>query len=925
MTRPRAALALLVLPGLGLAAAWLLRGSAAETVAPSAATEVPGASGPRSGAPPARPGASRSVAGRVTRQGRPLAGALVRLASVSLSGALPDASAHSRDDGRFDLGRHAPGEYLVTAEAAGLAPAFALVRLDDPRAAPDPSRLELALGDCVHGVEGTVLDAGGGAVTEARVVFLVAHTPRGWSVPTDAGGRYRLCLPLAASGRLRAEADGYGAEVLDLVAPLPTSIRRDFRLSPEAVVSGRVVDPHGAPLGGAIVLLGLGGQAPRAVADADGRFRLAGLPGGRHSLGALGLIVQPPQEIVLRPGQLLEGVVIVARQAARLSGEVRRQGAPVAGARVIAQTQNGGDWMRVFSQDDGRFRVDGLELGSTVVLDVEGEQLASQPRLEIARAEVTGIVLALSAVRLVRGRVTLAGSGIEATMQAIGPAATRSVRSGLDGTFELSLPPGQYHLGAEAEGAEVGAVPLDVPPEAEIAPVELALASTGSLTGVLVDQRGAPIAGVWIGAADERAGSGRATTGLDGAFVITGLAPGAYGLSAEVPALDIPLPLLRIEPEPPVQLVPGALHRTGLRLVARHEGHVIAGRVEAAGGEPVADASVMMGRGPHGEPRASPDAPSATTGLDGRFELRGVPAGRFDLSVHSPDGERVVVRAVEAGRRDLVVRLGGRGAIAGRLIGFQSSPARLGATRICPAGLRDEDAAGDCGRELRGTVTGDRFHIESVPVGRYRVAALGEVEQAARELEVESGAATEVTLQSSGVGAVRVRTLDFVSGAALPAVACSLSRDRGRRDYVTDAAGSVDIAPVAAGGVSIQCGGSGRLSSGRADLELAPGGHADAEVLLVQRPGGPRARIGALFAGSPGLRASEVDPGGPAARGGLLVGDIVVAVDGRRIARLESNAAYGLLLERPAGSTVRLVVDRDGSERPLEIVLSRNP
>ena len=859
------------------------------------------------------------MAGRVTHAGLPAARARVRLQSVT--GALPDASAESREDGRFDLGRHAPGEYVVTAESAGLAPAFELLRLDDPRAVPDPSQLELALSDCTHHVVGTVRDAGGGVISAAHVSLLIAHTPRGFAAIADAEGRFRLCLPPGAgAGRLRAEAEGYGAQSLDLVAPLPASSQRDFRLSPEAVVSGHVVAPDGAPLGGAIVVVGLGSQAPRAEADAEGGFRLAGLAGGRHALGVEGLVVQPPQEIVLRPGQVQDGIVLVAHHAARLSGEVRRQDTPVAGARIIAQVARG-DWQRVFSQEDGRFQVDGLELGSTVVLEVEGEHLASPPRLEISSPEVTGVVLTLSAVRAVRGRVTLAGAPAQADVQAIGPAATRSVRTGPGGVFELPLPPGTYHLGAEGTGGEVSHVPVEVPAAGEIAPVELALVPTGSLAGVLFDQRGSPIAGMWVSASDGET-SRRATTGLDGAFSVTGLPAGAYTLSAHVPALDVELPLVRSEPESPVRLSPGALHRTGLRVFARHEGHAIAGRVEGASGEPVADASVMMGRGPHGEPYPSADAPSAITGLDGRFELASVPAGSFDLSVRSPDGERVTVRGVEAGRRDVVVRLSGRGTIAGRLVGFASSPARLGAVRICAEHARDERGATDCGHELRGALTGDRFRIESVPVGRYSVVALGEVERAGAEVDVAAGATAEVVLASSGVGAVRVRTVDFLSGNALPSVACWISRERGSTELVTDEHGTVDVTPVAAGAVTIQCGGSGRLSSGRAEVELSPGGHADAEILLLVRPGGPRARIGALFGGSPGLRASEVEAGGPAARGGLVVGDIVVAIDGRRIARLDSNAAYGLLLERPAGSTVRLVVDRDGSERALEIVLA---
>ena len=72
-----------------------------------------------------------------------------------------------------------------------------------------------------------------------------------------------------------------------------------------------------------------------------------------------------------------------------------------------------------------------------------------------------------------------------------------------------------------------------------------------------------------------------------------------------------------------------------------------------------------------------------------------------------------------------------------------------------------------------------------------------------------------------------------------------------------------------------------------------------------------------------GIKIAGVDRGGPAARGGLLPGDIVVAVNGEHL-----DSARGLIrtiAALPPGTTVRLTVLRQGRDVEVPVTVGRRP
>lgn len=94
------------------------------------------------------------------------------------------------------------------------------------------------------------------------------------------------------------------------------------------------------------------------------------------------------------------------------------------------------------------------------------------------------------------------------------------------------------------------------------------------------------------------------------------------------------------------------------------------------------------------------------------------------------------------------------------------------------------------------------------------------------------------------------------------------------------------------------------------------------EVLRL-RTGSPRramlgVNLGGAEPGTAGVRVTSVSPGGPAAEAGVLPGDVIVAVDGRKVE--EARDLTRRMREVEAGQKVALGVRRDGQEREIVVV-----
>lgn len=195
-------------------------------------------------------------------------------------------------------------------------------------------------------------------------------------------------------------------------------------------------------------------------------------------------------------------------------------------------------------------------------------------------------------------------------------------------------------------------------------------------------------------------------------------------------------------------------------------------------------------------------------------------------------------------------------------------------------------------------------------------------------VEVRPGATTTLTLTAKGHGVIEGvvrdwKTREPVAGAACRAV-MSMGGQQGATNWSmetaakSDATGRVVVDPAPAGVVTVICEVAGR-SSPAAEVSLARGGRASVELDSV--------RITVATTGTLGVdfhwmtvppRLFTVEPDSPAARAGLVHGNLVVAVDGVPVTGLNGPGVGFRLLDHPIGTKVKLTVERGDQRKTAE-------
>jgi protocatechuate 3,4-dioxygenase beta subunit len=371
-----------------------------------------------------------SLPGRVEDEaGAPVAGAIVTTGSdPSFSGAWtgprkPQSRATSGADGEFVLrGLSATARYVVTAKRQGYASRELLV--SDPAESARAGGLVLTL-DRGTRAFGRVLDRDGLAVAGAEISLAREETADSWfwrqrfsaeedgfSFATSSNGDGDFAFAQLPAGRfvLTARAPGFAPKtVLGLVvaaagdAPGDATDLGSLILDPGVTLNGRVVDPDGAPVAGALLQARAAqgtmfsrqqSEDPSTLSEEDGLFAFAdrregeevilsvtregyverSLPGVRVALGET-------LEVVLQPAVAVRGRVL-SPDGQAVSGarvEVVREGlARGPGARFRRRSTG------TETDDLGRFELRDVEPG-TVRLAAEADAWL---RVEIGAVEL---------------------------------------------------------------------------------------------------------------------------------------------------------------------------------------------------------------------------------------------------------------------------------------------------------------------------------------------------------------------------------------------------------------------------------------------------------------------------------------------------------------------------------------------------------
>lgn len=489
------------------------------------------------------------VTGRVRdTAGRPLEGASVRIVPPEpLPGSGDEGAPESVSDaaGWFQIRGQRPGDRLkLSIERSGYARAL-LPGVPVP--AEEPVAVVLSpLGR----ISGRVLDTESRPVSGAVIQVTEERMETVGGMPVFGTGRQletrsrtdgSFLLEGVEAGPVELTASG--AQWQESAVRLRLATGQDLEgveltLREAAVLEGRVFGQDGTPVIGAEI-----GphrpvqpgevriQAPLALSDADGRYRIGGLAPGHLSLSAShGVFGQTVQELDLQPGENALDFRLQGGQA--VSGRVLDpSGSPASGARVWMRAGTGAV-PEVLSEADGAFRFEGISPGSywlEAVKDGEGRTRQPVP-LQVSGAPVDQIVLELAATGTIRGRI-LGLSVTELAQVRISAGWGGGVSEvAHDGSYSIAgLSPGTWSVVAELPGTGLraeGTVALEGVVDAVL---DLDFGEGLSLSG-RVRRNGRPFSGGTVTLQGSASAPAWAETDSEGRFVLRGLAPGLYRL-----------------------------------------------------------------------------------------------------------------------------------------------------------------------------------------------------------------------------------------------------------------------------------------------------------------------------------------------------------------------------------------------------------
>lgn len=433
---------------------------------------------------------STRIAGRVMNAGgEPLPGMVV---AASLSGqveadlVLPDPPCPLEDlattdaEGAFLLELKSPGRYDV----AAIGPGYLFTEQEHVLVPPEGlDGLEIVM-DGGTVVSGHVSDAEGRAVAGVSLILTGAKTYG--QAFTDSNGDYFLEGVGPGDDSLLIEHPDFEASTLEVHIP-DTAYRMDLTLlSPKSRLEahGRVTDPDGVPVEGAIVSI----FGNKTATVGDGSFAV------RVDKGAGTLVAEKEGFAVAAldirvENRSLDGLEIRLGHGLTLRGRVLGvDPAAVAESSISVSPLNNGREIRAPLDSAGQFEVHNLPSGEWELSAQAGER---QTWIHITPSPgQTEVVhdLEFPPASEVWGRITGPGGELiaGASLQLTGHRGEQfHAQTRLDGSFTLEVPDGTFTLTASAEGYSSRDQTVVVA-EGPVGNVEIQLGTNIVLTGRLL-------------------------------------------------------------------------------------------------------------------------------------------------------------------------------------------------------------------------------------------------------------------------------------------------------------------------------------------------------------------------------------------------------------------------------------------------------
>ncbi|MEE8523978.1 MAG: carboxypeptidase regulatory-like domain-containing protein, partial [Thermoanaerobaculia bacterium] len=808
-------------------------------------------------------------------------------------------SGRTSEQGRFQItGLALDSGYLLHFVKDGFAPAK--LEIDDLASHEGPGSLRIVMQPGRRGV-GRVVDEQDAPVAgaEVRLTEATATSRRRFFDPsagrkdrpdsvTGADGRFEIADVAPGRYDLEAEAASFavaavpGIEILDGTGELDLGT---IVLIPGATIEGRVVDPRGRPIEGAGIrviqpsrmpasfLRHLrAGQPPDAVSEADGRFLVTDQqPGGRVDLSVEkeGFVAASVSGVEVPSQEPLE---IVLRAASKVLGRVvDMDGQPVAGAAVeVDPERQGGSGMghgmsgrrRETSAEDGTFEVFDVEPGRvTVAVSAAGFRRQEIAGLEVPADEpLRDLELVLVPGAEVRGTVTEA-DGSPAAGIFVGVTDPGSTGLGHDST--LTDADGKFLIPGTAAGLrKVLAMDrasrrtsknLEIELGTNV--VDLVFAGGGEVTGHVIDDTGAAVAGALVTLRQSRIpgvprfGRLEASSGADGGFTVSDVQPGTYELAATKKGYAA------AELDEPVEIDANPVAGLILRLTA---GATLSGRVLGLEYDDLVRVEIRARVS--GSATAKPD-------FEGRYRIPNLPAGELTVQAEIPGSGRQVraKTTIPEGAQGAVLDLEfGSGFTLTGIVLHGDHPVGGAALRLSGASVSHSGGA---------TVSQDgTFRVEGLVEGSYRLSVSDWESglQHGEEIEITADADVRIEISTARI-AGRVRdAIDFapIEAASVTAkmVDAAGGPMPGRNVARSDARGYFSLGEVAEGRWKVSAVKSGygpaertvevRAGSAIEDLDLAMSATEGLSFEVVMASGRTPSAVQAAFLDGAGHRVA---------------------------------------------------------------------
>ena len=540
----------------------------------------------------------------------------------------------ANSDGTFTFLNVAPGTYTVTATAPGFATNSVGVTVEDGKTA----NITITLASLPAVLTGQVVNeaTGAGIAGSSITVFNNAGVTLATGI-TDGQGFFTIGNLPAGSVIVTAAAQGFGTNSIGAILTAGETTNTVLRLTPNpGRLTGRVTRADtGQPIAGAAINIFDSTQALVAtvLTDSQGNYTVATLAPGRYRVvasangfanGIGGASIESDTETVLN--------FALANQPAIIQGTVRDESTnqPLAGAAVQVRQESptGPVITTVVTNDQGQYVVTGLTPTSYTLIASLPPRYGTKASSVVVGPDETitlDFSLPLQPAR-VSGRITSAQTG-EPILNTlirlldVNGVIVASTQTDVNGNYLIEgFPSGTYTLVIRNESFQRQSISFTVGAR-ETATVDASLnPNPGTLQGIVrYAQTGEPLAGavVEVFAIQSTIPLGRSVSDETGMYLVEGLAPGTYTVTASTPNFATQ--------SVGATILPNETTQADITLVPNPA--TISGVITDTAGTPIANASVQL------LDENGTVLGSAVTDDNGNYAIGNLPEGTFVIKV----------------------------------------------------------------------------------------------------------------------------------------------------------------------------------------------------------------------------------------------------------------------------------------------------